>query len=58
MSLIKLREEAIAQGNVIGQVLPNQHWVELNGRFTFATLMSLAAEIQKQSKGTKNVNKK
>ena len=58
MSLIKLREEAIAQGNVIGDVLPNQHWVELNGRFTYATLMSLAAEIQKNSKGTKNVNKK
>ncbi len=57
MSIIKLREEAIAHGNVIGAVAPNQHWVQLDGRFTYAQLMSLAAAIQKNSKGNKHGDK-
>jgi hypothetical protein len=53
MTITQLREEALAQGNVIGTVVPNQHWVQLDGRFTLAQLMSLVSAMQKNSKGNK-----
>jgi hypothetical protein len=53
MSIEKLREES--EGS-IGPLLKGQQWVELHGVFTYAQLMSLAAEIQKTGKGLGDVH--